>query len=280
MLGAHCGQRFQPAARALPWRVTGHRRRSAGLGRLPLPGCPTAASPVLMVWGGGGWHTCPKAGPAGSPHNASLAPSSSPCAGFQSRGPDPKWGQEDAVFGRQVRRGNSQEDPLPHAALLERRPPPAVLFPCSLVHQVAGCGGGRGDSTAWTPAPGVFSRLGSSGRSRELRAGLGARVVFLERKRDLSSAGGPRGPGTPGGAEADTLPAGARFGPVCEPRPPAAAAARFWRPHGPASGGGARGGGRGETGEARPAETRGAPAPPGVPDACAQPAEVRGSPGS
>lgn len=57
MLGAHCGQRFQPAARALPWRVTGHRRRSAGLGRLPLPGCPTAASPVLMVWGGGGWHT-------------------------------------------------------------------------------------------------------------------------------------------------------------------------------------------------------------------------------
>lgn len=58
-----------------------------------------------------------------------------------------------------------------------------------LVHQVAGCGGGRGDSTAWTPAPGVFSRLGSSGRSRELRAGLGARVVFLERKRDLEKEG-------------------------------------------------------------------------------------------
>lgn len=57
VLGAHCGQRFQPAARALPWRVTGHKWRSAGLGRLPLPGCPTAASPVLMVWGGGGWHT-------------------------------------------------------------------------------------------------------------------------------------------------------------------------------------------------------------------------------
>ncbi|XP_059010006.1 ras-associating and dilute domain-containing protein isoform X1 [Mustela lutreola] len=77
--------------------------------------------------------THPKAGPAGSPHNASLAPSSSPCAGFQSRGPDPKWGQEDAVFGCQVRRGNSQEDPLPHTALLGRRPPPAVLFPCSLL---------------------------------------------------------------------------------------------------------------------------------------------------
>ncbi|XP_044931096.1 ras-associating and dilute domain-containing protein isoform X4 [Mustela putorius furo] len=77
--------------------------------------------------------THPKAGPAGSPHNASLAPSSSPCAGFQSREPYPKWGQEDAVFGCQVRRGNSQEDPLPHAALLGRRPPPAVLFPCSLL---------------------------------------------------------------------------------------------------------------------------------------------------
>ncbi|XP_053783194.1 ras-associating and dilute domain-containing protein isoform X2 [Desmodus rotundus] len=37
---------------------------------------------------------------------------------LESRGPDPPWGKEDAVSGGQVRRGDSQEDPLPLAPVL------------------------------------------------------------------------------------------------------------------------------------------------------------------